>query len=87
MEPAWPVRCITCGKPFRGNRQFIEQVLKNVPPDVILDQLGLVRPCCRARVFCAVDSMQLRLEEHQLLIGQQHRFSVQVLPAASLNKK
>lgn len=51
-----PIRCITCGKLLADKyEEFDERVKKGEKPKRVLDDLGVVRYCCRACVLTSVD--------------------------------
>ncbi|MBI5227531.1 DNA-directed RNA polymerase subunit N [Candidatus Micrarchaeota archaeon] len=53
----FPVRCFTCGSVVA---QFYEQYrdgVKDKKPDVVLDELGINRYCCRRMFISHVDMM------------------------------
>jgi len=51
-----PVRCFTCGKPL-GHLYavFKKRVLAGEHPGRVLDELGLVRYCCRRTLMAHVE--------------------------------
>jgi DNA-directed RNA polymerase subunit N len=54
-----PVRCFTCGK-LIGDKweEYKERVKKREPPEKVLDDLGLVRYCCRRMFLSHVELMK-----------------------------
>lgn len=54
-----PVRCFSCGKPL-GHlwEKYKREIEKGKPKKSILDELGLVRYCCRALFLGHVDLLE-----------------------------
>jgi DNA-directed RNA polymerase I, II, and III subunit RPABC5 len=51
-----PVRCFTCAKVIGNKWEAYVKLLRNgVPEKDALDQLGLVRICCRRMIITHVD--------------------------------
>ncbi len=52
----FPVRCFTCGTVIAQlYEQYRDSVKENKKPDVVLDQLGVSRYCCRRMFISHVD--------------------------------
>ncbi|MCS7131827.1 MAG: DNA-directed RNA polymerase subunit N [Hadesarchaea archaeon] len=53
-----PIRCFTCGK-LLGDKfgEFERRVEKGEKPARVLDDLGLMRYCCRSTMLTSVDLM------------------------------
>ncbi len=51
-----PVRCFSCGKPI-GHlwEEFVQRTEKGEDKKKVLDDLGVLRPCCRAMFLGQVD--------------------------------
>ena len=51
-----PVRCFTCGKVVGSAYEpFVERTEKGEDPEMVLDDLGLERYCCRRMIIAHVD--------------------------------
>ena len=53
-----PIRCFTCGK-LLGDKyeDFDKRVQKGESPEVVLNELGVKRYCCRRMLLTSVDLM------------------------------
>ena len=51
-----PVRCFTCGKVVADKyEEFKRRIRQGDDPAVVLDDLGLVRYCCRRMLLAHID--------------------------------
>jgi DNA-directed RNA polymerase subunit N len=51
-----PVRCFTCGKVIGGVYQtYLKRVQLGEDPQLVLDDLGLQRYCCRRMIVAHAD--------------------------------
>lgn len=51
-----PVRCFTCGKVIGGVYQtYLKRVQLGEDPQLVLDDLGLLRYCCRRMIVAHAD--------------------------------
>jgi DNA-directed RNA polymerase subunit N len=51
-----PIRCMSCGRPIAHLYEgFKERVAKGEDAKAVMDELGLVRYCCRAQFMGHVD--------------------------------
>jgi len=55
-----PVRCFTCGKPI-GHlwEEFKKRVEKGEDPGKVLDDLGIVKECCRRMFITHIDEIDI----------------------------
>ena len=51
----FPVRCFTCGSVIGHLYEKYKEEIKEKKPDVVLDELGLERYCCRRMFLSHVD--------------------------------
>lgn len=54
----FPVRCFTCGSVIGHMYEQYKMSLNDKKPDVILDELGVDRYCCRRMFISHVDIVQ-----------------------------
>lgn len=54
----FPVRCFTCGSVIGDLYEEYKEGLKNKDPDVVLDELGVGRYCCRRMFISHVDIVE-----------------------------
>jgi len=55
-----PIRCFSCGKPIAHLwGEYKKRVAEGESAKVILDELGLERPCCRAMFLGQADTIEL----------------------------
>jgi DNA-directed RNA polymerase subunit N len=51
-----PIRCFTCGKVIASYyEQYLERKEKGEEPQMILDEMGLSRYCCRRMIIAHID--------------------------------
>jgi DNA-directed RNA polymerase subunit N len=51
-----PVRCFTCGKVIGSSYQtFVKRVQLGEDPKTVLDDLGIMRYCCRRMIVAHAD--------------------------------
>jgi DNA-directed RNA polymerase subunit N (RpoN/RPB10) len=58
----FPVRCFTCGNVIGHLYEPYKAALKDKKPDVVLDELGISRYCCRRMFLSHVDIIQSLLK-------------------------
>ncbi len=51
----FPVRCFTCGSVLADKYEDYKNNIKDKNPDVVLDELGVSRYCCRRMFLAHVD--------------------------------
>jgi len=54
----FPVRCFTCGSVIGHLYEQYKASVKEKKPDVVLDELGVERFCCRRMFIAHVDIVQ-----------------------------
>jgi len=54
----FPVRCFTCGSVIGHLYEQYKEEIKGKKPDVVLDELGLERYCCRRMFLSHVDLVE-----------------------------
>ncbi len=54
----FPVRCFTCGSVIGHKFEEYKAEIKEKNPDVVLDELGFDRYCCRRMFLSHVDLLQ-----------------------------
>ncbi|MBU0531865.1 MAG: DNA-directed RNA polymerase subunit N [Candidatus Micrarchaeota archaeon] len=54
----FPVRCFTCGSVIGHRFDEYKSGIKEKTPDVVLDELGFDRYCCRRMFLSHVDIVQ-----------------------------
>jgi len=54
----FPVRCFTCGSVIGHKFEEYKTEIKEKNPDVVLDELGFDRYCCRRMFLSHVDLLQ-----------------------------
>lgn len=58
-----PVRCFTCGKEISSKwGKYLKLLSDEYKEDVALDELGLLRYCCRRMVLTHVDIIEKLIE-------------------------
>lgn len=51
-----PIRCFTCGKPLAHLwKEFKERVMAGEHPEKVLNDLGVIRYCCRRTLLSHVE--------------------------------
>ncbi len=51
-----PIRCFSCGKVLgQAYEEFIERVKKGESPDDVLNDLKIIKYCCRRMIFSQAD--------------------------------
>jgi len=51
-----PVRCFTCGKPLGSEyEEYKKRVEKGEEPKKVMDDLGVMRYCCRRMILSQAD--------------------------------
>ncbi|MBI5046886.1 DNA-directed RNA polymerase subunit N [Candidatus Micrarchaeota archaeon] len=51
----FPVRCFTCGSVIGHLYEPYQALLKDKKPDIAMDELGVLRYCCRRMFLTHVD--------------------------------
>ena len=54
----FPVRCFTCGGVIGHLYEDYKEAIKEKKPDVVLDELGVGRYCCRRMFLSHVDIVE-----------------------------
>jgi len=54
----FPVRCFTCGSVIGHLYEDYKEATKEKKPDVVLDELGVERYCCRRMFLSHVDIIE-----------------------------
>ena len=54
-----PIRCFSCGKVIAQHyEEFIKRIEKKESAEKVLDELGVIRYCCRRTIFSHTDLME-----------------------------
>ncbi len=54
----FPVRCFTCGSVIGHLYEDYKEAIKEKKPDMVLDELGVERYCCRRMFLSHVDIIE-----------------------------